>query len=261
MPLATRSRPFWNSASGNWWVQISFIGSTPDSIILIAGILAVIAIGGLVEIAPLFYLKSTVETVEGVRPYTPLELAGRNISILCANAGTATFGPLAKLDPAGEKAQVQLNAIAVHDLCLAVLPGMLERRAGGILISGSAAGNSPIPNNATYVFTKAGVNQFTEALHYELKDSGVHVTLLAPGPVREAYIPEAEQSIVDKVVPDFLWTTYESCAADTISAMRKNRRRIVPGPLAKTMDVVSNYAPRGWLPPIMGKFYAQMGEE
>ena len=50
-----------------------------NSIILIAGILAVIAIGGLVEIAPLFYLKSTVETVEGVRPYTPLELAGRKV--------------------------------------------------------------------------------------------------------------------------------------------------------------------------------------
>ena len=79
--------------------------------------------------------------------------------------------------------------------------------------------------------------------------------------MREAYIPEEEQSIVDKVVPDFLWTTYESCAADTINAMRKNRRRIVPGPLSKAMDVVSNYAPRGLLPPIMGKFYAQMGEE
>jgi short-subunit dehydrogenase len=37
------------------------------------------------------------------------ELAGRNISILCANAGTATFGPVAKLDPTDEKAQVQLN--------------------------------------------------------------------------------------------------------------------------------------------------------
>ena len=48
-----------------------------NSIILIAGILAVIAIGGLVEITPLFYLKSTIEVVDGVRPYTPLELAGR----------------------------------------------------------------------------------------------------------------------------------------------------------------------------------------
>ena len=45
------------------------------------GILLVIAIGGLVEIAPLFYLKSTIEKVEGVRPYTPLELAGRDIYV------------------------------------------------------------------------------------------------------------------------------------------------------------------------------------
>jgi len=42
---------------------------------------AVVAIGGLVEIAPLFWIDSTIERVEGVRPYTPLELAGRNIYI------------------------------------------------------------------------------------------------------------------------------------------------------------------------------------
>jgi len=52
-----------------------------NSIVLIVGILVVIAIGGLVEIAPLFYLKSTIEVVDGVRPYTPLELAGRNIYV------------------------------------------------------------------------------------------------------------------------------------------------------------------------------------
>src|SRR5213592_3900541 len=52
-----------------------------NSIVLIIGILIVIAIGGLVEITPLFYLKSTVETADGVRPYTPLELAGRNIYV------------------------------------------------------------------------------------------------------------------------------------------------------------------------------------
>ncbi|MBR1217774.1 cytochrome-c oxidase, cbb3-type subunit II [Bradyrhizobium sp. U87765 SZCCT0131] len=52
-----------------------------NSIILIVGILAVIAIGGLVEIAPLFYLKSTIEKVDGMRPYTPLELAGRNVYV------------------------------------------------------------------------------------------------------------------------------------------------------------------------------------
>ena len=52
-----------------------------NSIILVIGVLVVIAIGGLVEIAPLFYLKTTIEKVEGVRPYSPLELAGRNIYV------------------------------------------------------------------------------------------------------------------------------------------------------------------------------------
>jgi len=52
-----------------------------NSILLVIGVLVVIAIGGLVEITPLFYLNSTIEKVEGVRPYTPLELAGRNIYI------------------------------------------------------------------------------------------------------------------------------------------------------------------------------------
>ncbi len=52
-----------------------------NSIFLVIGILVVVAIGGLVEIAPLYWLKSTIEEVKGVRPYSPLELAGRNIYI------------------------------------------------------------------------------------------------------------------------------------------------------------------------------------
>jgi len=52
-----------------------------NSIVLVLGILVMIAVGGLVEIVPLFYLKNTIEKVEGVRPYTPLELAGRNIYV------------------------------------------------------------------------------------------------------------------------------------------------------------------------------------
>jgi len=52
-----------------------------NSIFLVIGVLVVISIGGLVEIAPLFYLRNTIEKVDGVRPYTPLELAGRNIYV------------------------------------------------------------------------------------------------------------------------------------------------------------------------------------
>jgi cytochrome c oxidase cbb3-type subunit II len=67
-----------------------------NSIVLVIGVLIVIAIGGLVEIVPLFYLKSTIEKVQGVRPYTPLELAGRNIYVRegCYNCHSQMIRPL-----------------------------------------------------------------------------------------------------------------------------------------------------------------------
>jgi cytochrome c oxidase cbb3-type subunit II len=67
-----------------------------NSIVLVLGILVVVAIGGLVEIAPLFYLRSTIEKVEGVRPYTPLELAGRAIYVRegCYNCHSQMVRPL-----------------------------------------------------------------------------------------------------------------------------------------------------------------------
>ncbi|MBV8513575.1 MAG: cytochrome-c oxidase, cbb3-type subunit II [Xanthobacteraceae bacterium] len=67
-----------------------------NSIILLVGILIVIAIGGLVEIVPLFYLKNTIEVVDGMRPYTPLELAGRNIYVRegCYNCHSQMIRPL-----------------------------------------------------------------------------------------------------------------------------------------------------------------------
>ncbi|TAK47676.1 MAG: cytochrome-c oxidase, cbb3-type subunit II [Xanthobacteraceae bacterium] len=67
-----------------------------NSIILSLGIVVVIAIGGLVEIAPLFYLKNTIEKVSGMRAYTPLELAGRNIYVRegCYNCHSQMVRPL-----------------------------------------------------------------------------------------------------------------------------------------------------------------------
>ncbi|MCW5723993.1 MAG: cytochrome-c oxidase, cbb3-type subunit II [Maricaulaceae bacterium] len=67
-----------------------------NSLLLTVGILVVVSIGGLVEIAPLFYLRSTIERVEGVRPYTPLELMGRDIYIRegCYNCHSQMIRPL-----------------------------------------------------------------------------------------------------------------------------------------------------------------------
>jgi cytochrome c oxidase cbb3-type subunit 2 len=67
-----------------------------NSIILVIGIIIAISFGGLVEIVPLFYLKSTIEKVEGVRPYSPLELAGFNIYVRegCYNCHSQMVRPL-----------------------------------------------------------------------------------------------------------------------------------------------------------------------
>lgn len=191
------------------------------------------------------------------------ELSERRISILCNNAGTATFGPVAELDPDGERAQVELNSVAVHDLTLAVLPGMVARGVGGILITGSAAGNMPIPHNATYAASKAFANTFCESLRHELQGTGVHVTLLAPGPVRTAD-PDTdtdpdEASIVDRMVPDFLWMDGARTAELSLDGLGENKMRVVPGALGKTMSTAGQYSPRRIVAPIVGAFYKRLG--
>ncbi|MFC4603273.1 mycolate reductase [Rhodococcus kronopolitis] len=187
------------------------------------------------------------------------ELAQRPVSILCNNAGIATFGPIAELDPGYERDQVELNAVAVHDLTLAVLPGMLARDSGAILMVGSAAGNMPIPNNATYAATKAFVNTFSESLRGELSGTGVNVTLLAPGPVRTEEPDPAEASLVDRLVPDFLWISSAYTAKLSLDSLAKNKMRVVPGLISKGMSVAGQYTPRAVIAPIVGTFYKKLG--
>lgn len=76
------------------WVRHQILEK--NSILLVIGVLIVISIGGLVEIVPLFYLKSTIERVAGVRPWSPLELAGRNIYVRegCYNCHSQMIRPL-----------------------------------------------------------------------------------------------------------------------------------------------------------------------
>ncbi|MDP6346680.1 MAG: cytochrome-c oxidase, cbb3-type subunit II [Alphaproteobacteria bacterium] len=86
-----------------------------NSILLTVLILVVVAIGGIVELAPLFYLESTIEEVEGVRPYTPLELAGRDIYVRegCYNCHSQMVRPLR--DEAERYGHYSLAAESMYD--------------------------------------------------------------------------------------------------------------------------------------------------
>ncbi|MGO3361890.1 MAG: mycolate reductase [Corynebacterium sp.] len=189
------------------------------------------------------------------------ELEGRDVHILINSAGVATFGEFRKLDPSYERTQFELNATAVFELTAAVLPRMVASGDAGVVNVGSVAGNAAIPNNATYVGTKAMVNTFTEALHYELRGTGVRCTLLAPGPVREEVKEDAERTIVDRATPDFVWTTYPDCAVETLDALASNKLRVVPGGLSKVANMISTYLPRRVTAPLLGAAYSRMAED
>lgn len=86
-----------------------------NSTLLLVLILIVVSIGGLIEIAPLFYLESTIEKVKGMRPYTPLELAGRNVYIRegCYNCHSQMIRPLR--DEAERYGHYSLAAESMYD--------------------------------------------------------------------------------------------------------------------------------------------------
>ncbi|KAA8884235.1 SDR family oxidoreductase [Nocardia colli] len=186
------------------------------------------------------------------------ELTTRTIAVLCNNAGFATYGELAAADPARERRQVELNSVAVHDLTLAVLPGMVARDAGAILITGSTAGNQPSPHNATYAASKAFANTLAESLHGELAGTGVGCTLLAPGPVRTEYAEVAEIPNVDRLIPAPLWVSAEHAAAEAIAGLAAGRRRVVPGVFAKAQTLGGQYTPRALIGPILRTVYRKV---
>jgi short-subunit dehydrogenase len=179
------------------------------------------------------------------------ELRERPVSILCNNAGFTTCGPLRDADPAREAQAVAVNVAAVHELTLAVLPGMLERDGGSILITGSAAGEQPVPSAATYAATKAFVNSFAQALSVELHGTCVTCTLLAPGPVRTEFFDVGGVGRMESITQVFAWQSPERVARDALRAMERGYRVITPGPMAKLQALGGHHMPRAILFPLL----------
>ncbi|MGW2473265.1 SDR family NAD(P)-dependent oxidoreductase [Streptomyces sp. NPDC001665] len=178
------------------------------------------------------------------------ELASEPVSVLCANAGFPTCGPFSENDPARERAEIQVNVVALHALTQALLPGMLARRRGSILITGSTAGCQPVPTAATYSATKAFANSFAESLHVELRGTGVSCTLLAPGPVRTNFYAVAGMSrLQDRAF--LAWLTPQRVAEAGLRGLAQGRRLVVPGPVAKAQYLAGRHTPRPLLFPVL----------
>ncbi len=106
---------------------------------------------------------------------------GVEIDYLVNNAGFGTTGAFADLDPGRELDMIRVNVAAPVALTRALLPKMLVRKYGRILNIGSTAGFQPGPFMAVYYASKGFVNLFSEALAYELRGTGVTVTVSCPG--------------------------------------------------------------------------------
>jgi short-subunit dehydrogenase len=112
------------------------------------------------------------------------ELQGRGITVdvLVNNAGFGLHGSFVELPLTRQLEIIQVNIAALVALTGLFLPGMVQRRRGGILNVGSVAGFLPGPCMAVYYASKAFVQSFSEALFEELRGTGVSVTNLCPGP-------------------------------------------------------------------------------
>ena len=121
---------------------------------------------------------------------------GVRVDALVNNAGFGLSGPFVATDLDKELEMIQVNVVALTELTKLLLPGMVARRSGRILNLASTAAFQPGPLMAVYYATKAYVLSFSEAIADELRDSGVTVTALCPGPTETGFSSRAgsEQS-------------------------------------------------------------------
>jgi short-subunit dehydrogenase len=131
-------------------------------------------------------LGADLETAAG-RNRVAGRLSGGGPWLLVNNAGFGTRGRFVEQDPRREAAEITVNALSVHQLMRAALPGCVEARSGGVLNVASSAAFQPIPHMATYAATKAFVLHLTEAVACELQGGGVRVMALCPGPTRTEF--------------------------------------------------------------------------
>jgi short-subunit dehydrogenase len=164
------------------------------------------------------------------------------VDVLVNNAGAGTYGQFAETDLDALDREVKLDVIAPMRLTHAALSGMVERGKGGIVNVASIAAFQAGPSNAVYSAAKGFVLSLTEAVHEEVRKSGVHVTVVCPGATRTEF--QQRGGFAGGKMPDFLWDDAETVVDAALKALARNQAVCVPGVLNKMSTVTSQLAPR-----------------
>jgi NAD(P)-dependent dehydrogenase (short-subunit alcohol dehydrogenase family) len=183
---------------------------------------------------------------------TALSAHGR-IDALVNNAGIGWVGLVEDMPAEAVRPVVDTNLTAAMDLTRRVLPGMLARGDGDIVMISSVAAWVPTPSLAVYSGTKAGVDGFAQALRREVGARGVRVHTVNPGPVRTEWLPRSAGSVPGEpdrmtrlgpgVPPDWVARAVEGCLTRSWSrtvavprALGVARLALVPG-VGRVLDL------------------------
>jgi short-subunit dehydrogenase len=191
-----------------------------------------------------------------------LEERGLTVDVLVNNAGFSTTGPVHRGDPEREIALVRTDVEAVVHLCTLFLPGMVERRSGGILNVASTAAFQPLPGQAAYAAAKSFVLSYGHALRAELKGKGVTVTTLCPGPVQTEFAEAAgfDGDDANNALPSFMWETAPDVARAAVDGLAKGQAVVIPGRANRVGAATAYLTPRKLLLPILARQHPALKE-
>jgi short-subunit dehydrogenase len=175
---------------------------------------------------------------------------GLGVDTLINNAGFGLAGKFADKPLARQSEMIDLNVRALVELCHLVLPAMRERGRGAICNVASTAAFQPGPNMAVYYATKAFVLSFTEALHHELKGSGIKVSALCPGPTTTEFGAVAGTNISSAL--DRITGNAENVVRTGLAGLDRNKAVVIPGIPNKATAQISRFLPRAAMRRIVG---------
>jgi short-subunit dehydrogenase len=184
-----------------------------------------------------------------------LRVSERPIELLVNNAGFGNYGDFADLEPARLSDEIGLNIGALTQLTRAAIPPMLERGQGWIMNVSSVAGYQPGPKLAVYAATKAYVTSFSEAIHEELRGSGVHVTALCPGLTRTEFQEVSGTDRFAEMYPNAAWLSANDVARVGLRDAARGKALSIPGVQYKMITAVIDLTPRPLLRRMSGMVF------